>query len=71
MLKKVWLVPDIECEGCVRSIRHALSDLDGVRNLSVDLLAKRVEVVFDPAKVNPEQIQSQIEQAGFSPRECE
>ncbi len=71
MLQKVWLVPDIECEGCVRSIRHALSDMDGVRRVSVDLLTKRVEVEFDPQKVNTEQVRLQIEQAGFSPQESE
>ncbi len=71
MLQKVWLVPDIECEGCVRSIRHALSDMDGVRSVSVDLLTKRVEVEYDPNRVSPEQLRQQIQQVGFNPQECE
>ena len=26
----VWHTPDMECEGCVRSIHRALDDIDGV-----------------------------------------
>ncbi|MCS6923503.1 MAG: heavy-metal-associated domain-containing protein [Fimbriimonadales bacterium] len=66
--EKVWQVPDIECEGCVRSIHRALDDVDGVQQVEVDLLQKTVRVLFDSDRVQAEQIHLLIEQAGFSPR---
>jgi copper chaperone len=63
-----WIVPDMACEGCVRAIRRALSDLTGVGQVTVELGTKRVLVQFDPTQVQEEAIQGRIEQAGFSPQ---
>ncbi len=49
-------------------IRRSLSDLAGVVQVTVELGTKRVQVLFDPAQVQEEAIQSRIEQAGFSPQ---
>ncbi|HEX2998632.1 MAG TPA: heavy-metal-associated domain-containing protein [Armatimonadota bacterium] len=35
-----WTVGGIQCEGCAKSIRSALSRLDGVQEVSVDVAAK-------------------------------
>ncbi len=67
--QKVWKAPDIECEGCVRSIHRALDDVDGVRQVEVDLLQKTVRVVFDSKRVQAEQLKRLIEEAGFTPTE--
>ncbi|MCX7994086.1 MAG: heavy-metal-associated domain-containing protein [Fimbriimonadales bacterium] len=67
--EKVWKTPDIECEGCVRAIHHALDDVDGVQQVEVDLLQKTVRVVFDSACVQAEQLKRWIEEAGFTPSE--
>lgn len=66
--EKAWLVPDIECEGCVRSIHRALDDVEGVRQVVVDLLTKTVRVVFDADRVEATALRDLIEQAGFSPQ---
>lgn len=66
--EKAWLVPDIECEGCVRSIHRALDDVDGVRQVEVDLLTKTVRVVYDADRTNSDALRDLIEQAGFSPQ---
>ena len=63
----VWHTPDIECEGCVRSIHRALDDIDGVQQVEVDLLQKTVRVVFDPERVDAARLQQAIELAGFTP----
>ena len=63
----VWHIPDMECEGCVRSIHRALDDIDGVQQVEVDLLQKTVRVVFDSARVDEAQLQQAIEAAGFTP----
>ena len=63
----VWRTPDMECEGCVRSIHRALDDIDGVQQVEVDLLQKTVRVVFDPERVDAARLQQAIELAGFTP----
>ena len=63
----VWRTPDMECEGCVRSIHRALDDIDGVQLVVVDLLLKTVRVVFDPERVDAARLQQAIELAGFTP----
>lgn len=63
----VWRIPDMECEGCVRSIHRALDDIDGVRQVEVDLLQKTVRVVFDPERVDAARLQQAIVAAGFTP----
>jgi Copper chaperone len=57
----------MECEGCVRSIHRGLDDIDGVRQVEVDLLQKTVRVVFDPMRVDETRLQQAIEAAGFTP----
>lgn len=65
--EKVWTVPDIECEGCVRAIHHALDSADGVQQVEVDLLQKTVRVVFDGERVQADYLKQLIEEAGFTP----
>jgi copper chaperone CopZ len=67
MKEVIWHTPDIECEGCVRSIHRALDDVEGVQQVEVDLLQKTVRVVFDPRRVQEAQLQHMIEAAGFTP----
>jgi copper chaperone CopZ len=67
MKEIIWHTPDIECEGCVRSIHRALDDVDGVLQVEVDLLQKTVRVVFDPGRVQEAQLQHLLEAAGFTP----
>lgn len=66
--EKAWRVPDIECEGCVRSIRRALNDVGGVMQVEVDLLTKTVRVTFDAERVGADELHARIEQAGFTPQ---
>jgi copper chaperone len=40
----VFLVPDIHCDGCVRSLIGAVRDLDDKATLQADLQTKRVDV---------------------------
>jgi Copper chaperone len=63
----VWHTPDIECEGCVRSIHRALDDIDGVQHVEVDLLQKTVRIVFDTARVDETHLQHAIEAAALLP----
>jgi len=67
MNEVIWHTPDIECEGCVRSIHRALDDVEGVQQVEVDLLRKTVRVVFDPKRVEETHLQRLLEAAGFTP----
>lgn len=60
-------VEGMRCEGCERAVRAALTRLDGVRDAKADHRAKRVRISFDPELVDLQQLQAQIEQAGYEP----
>lgn len=44
---RTFHVPNIGCEGCVRTIQTELGDLSGVRNVVADLGTKTVVVEWD------------------------
>ncbi len=47
-------VPDISCQHCERTVRNALTPLDGVRDVRVDIPGKRVRVTYDESVVTVE-----------------
>ncbi|PKL78773.1 MAG: hypothetical protein CVV27_02845 [Candidatus Melainabacteria bacterium HGW-Melainabacteria-1] len=56
-------VQGMTCQGCVKSITRAIMEADPDAGVEVDLDLKRVETL---TRLNPDQIQAQIESAGFS-----
>ena len=56
MAKTVLTVPDISCEHCERTITDALSPVEGVRSVRVDIPAHQVEVEYDPTQVDVNQM---------------
>ncbi len=52
MANAVLNVPDISCEHCERTITKALTPLEGVRDVRVDIPAKQVHVTYDERIVN-------------------
>lgn len=52
MAKVTLNVPDISCEHCERTITNALTPVEGVRSVRVDIPSKRVEVDYDDAAVD-------------------
>jgi copper chaperone len=52
MATTVLNVPDISCEHCERAITNALTPVEGVRTVKVDIPAKQVHVDYDDATVN-------------------
>lgn len=51
MTKSVLNVPDISCEHCQNTITKALTPVDGVRGVDVDIPGKRVTVEYDESTV--------------------
>ncbi len=52
MATTVLTVPDISCEHCVRSVTDALTPIDGIQTISVDLPTKQVTVAYDQSQVD-------------------
>jgi len=60
----VLKVKGMSCQHCVMSVTKALSQLDGIKNVQVDLA--KGEVRFDNTKsIISDQIQKAIEDAGY------
>jgi copper chaperone len=57
-------VKGMSCQHCVMSVTKALSHLEGIKNVQVDLA--KGEVWFDNTKsITSDQIQKVIEEAGY------
>ncbi len=52
MATVVMTVPDISCEHCQRTITSALTPVEGVETVSVDIPTKQVTVAYDEARVS-------------------
>jgi copper chaperone CopZ len=60
-------VQGMRCEGCERTVQASLTKVDGVRDAKADHQAGRVQVSFDPERVDEQRLRAQIEEAGYPP----
>lgn len=58
-------VNGMSCEHCVKAVKGAVGNLNGVDSVNVDLKGKKATVEFDPEKVTVEQIKDAIEDQGY------
>ena len=58
-------VPDISCEHCERAIKGALTPVDGVQQVSVDIPGKQVQVEFDQSRVSVEQMKAILQEEDY------
>jgi copper chaperone len=58
-------VPDISCEHCERTVTNALTPLEGVRDVHVDVQTKRVRVTYDENAVTVEQMTMVLEREDY------
>ena len=64
MVERIYHVPDVSCEHCVRAITNELRRIDGVREVSVDLTSKLVTVRADET-VADSRLRAGIQEAGY------
>lgn len=64
-MEKTYNVPNMKCEGCASNIRKALSEVEGVNQLVIDVATKAVNVEFDEAKVNDQTLKAALVAAGY------
>jgi copper chaperone len=65
MTTSIIKVEGMSCEHCVKAVSGAVSAVDGVDSVDVDLAAGTATVTYDPDKTTLEQIGSEIEDQGF------
>ena len=65
MAKTTLSVPDISCEHCERTITEALTPLDGVREVKVDIPGKTVNVEYDDQKVGIERFKTILQEEDY------
>jgi copper chaperone len=62
---KTFKVEGMSCMHCVHAVKTAVGTLPGIGRVEVDLMGKQVEVVYDPAQVDPQAITAKITEAGY------
>lgn len=58
-------VNGMSCEHCVKAVKGAVGELNGVDSVNVDLKGKKVTIEFDSEKVTAAQIKDAIEDQGY------
>jgi copper chaperone len=58
-------VEGMSCGGCVKGVTAALSAVEGVGEVKVELEAAQATVQYDPAKASVAQLHQAVEAAGF------
>lgn len=58
-------VPDMTCGLCPVTVKAAMSGVEGVQSVEVDIYARTAHVVFDPALTDAATIAKASEQAGY------
>lgn len=59
-------VGGLTCAACQAHVDRAVSKLDGVQSVAVNLLAGSMMVNYDPAQVSPDDICTAVDRAGYS-----
>jgi copper chaperone len=65
MTTTTLVVPEISCGHCKQSIEGAVSRLNGVSSVEVEIEPRRVNLAYDAAAVDIEQIKAAIEEVGY------
>lgn len=65
MTTTVLTVPDISCEHCVRSVTEALTPIEGIETVSVDIPSKQVTVAYDQSQVDIEKMKDVLAEEDY------
>ena len=65
MAMTVLNVPDISCEHCERTITDALTPVEGIRTVHVDIPEKQVRVDYDEAQVNVDRMKDILQEQEY------
>ncbi|MCL2801416.1 MAG: heavy metal translocating P-type ATPase [Treponema sp.] len=65
MEKVILKIKGISCAACAAQIEKALFGLNGVKNTSVNFIAQKAGVIYDPSVLKLSDIKKAIEKAGY------
>jgi len=65
MATTILSIPDISCEHCERTIKGALSPVNGVRTVDVDIPARQVRVDYDEQAVDVDRMKAILEEEDY------
>lgn len=65
MTTQTLTVPEIHCGHCKTSIEEALSALEGVESVEVEIEPRTVNLSYDESTVGMEDIKAAIEAVGY------
>ena len=65
MEKVVLNVAGMSCKHCKMAVEKSLQNLSGVSNAEVDLAANTVRIAYDTGKVNLDDLEKAITDAGY------
>ena len=65
MATAVLNVPDISCEHCERTITNALTPVEGVRTVNVDIPARQVRVDYDEKVVDVDKMKDILQEEDY------
>jgi len=57
------------CGSCAKNVENALTKVEGVREVSVDLKTKMVQVKYTPEKTNVQSLETAVSNAGYDANE--
>ena len=65
MKQSILNVEGMSCNHCVKAVTDALTALDGVSNVNVDLAGKKVTVEYEEETVSLDRMRDAIEDEGY------
>ncbi|MDR2864140.1 MAG: cation transporter [Spirochaetaceae bacterium] len=66
MEKAVLGVEGMSCEHCVKAVAHAISSLESVKKVKVDLKGKTASFMYEPDKTPLAKIEAAVTEAGYT-----
>lgn len=61
----VLTIQGMSCDHCKRAVTQALSRLEGVMSVEVDVAGGKATVSYDPAAVSESALREAVEEAGY------
>ncbi|MBO5729937.1 MAG: copper-translocating P-type ATPase [Treponema sp.] len=65
MKEETYIITGMSCAACSSAVERVTRKLEGVEESNVNLATGRMTIRYDQEKVNPRQIMSKVERAGF------
>jgi copper chaperone len=65
MKSTVLNVPDISCEHCERAITNALTPIQGIRTVNVDIPGKQVRIDYDESQVSIDRMKEVLQEEDY------